>query len=361
MDTSKLIENIYEAAFVPDRWQSVLNDLLIVSGSASASILVFKKGLRPSGATTARTHSVFERFLNTDAWSKSQRDPAKLHAAAVHGSYFSYVDELLEPAQLERDTVHSLLEEAGVAWQIATVIPMPTNGHVVFTFERNKADGPHNISNIAQLIALRPHLARTGLLAARLGMERARGALEAMTKLGLPAALIDNLGRIRDANTLMTPQLIGTGGHDRVILDNQALDAALAAILDGGSKHRSMVLPPTRNRPGRVAHVIPLSGPVHAIFTERLSLLVINVADGTIQKPDWTILRALFDLTPAESRLAAMLASGSNLAESAKACGIRIATARSYLEMIFKKTGVRRQAELSALIVGSVGLKVRDS
>ncbi len=64
-------------------------------------------------------------------------------------------------------------------------------------------------------------------------------------------------------------------------------------------------------------------------------------------------LHVLFDLTPAEARLAALLASGISLAEAAEQNRISKNTAKVQLKSIFSKTGVNRQAELVKLILTS--------
>ncbi|RYD25678.1 MAG: hypothetical protein EOP89_08705 [Lysobacteraceae bacterium] len=151
-----------------------------------------------------------------------------------------------------------------------------------------------------------------------------------MTGLGMPAVLLDRSGRVGDANALMTPDLIDTRGGGRLVLGNPTGDAALAAILDGASVARSIALPPTATRPGRVAHIIPLSRASQDIFGGSFWLLTMNIAHRDRRQPDLAILRAWFDLSPAEGRLAAALAGGSDLAHSAQACGIRPSTARSY-------------------------------
>jgi DNA-binding CsgD family transcriptional regulator len=60
--------------------------------------------------------------------------------------------------------------------------------------------------------------------------------------------------------------------------------------------------------------------------------------------------RKLFDLTPAEARLAAALARGLALKDAAIRQGIRFSTARSYLEGIFRKTCTNQQSQLVALL-----------
>lgn len=156
----------------------------------------------------------------------------------------------------------------------------------------------------------------------------------------------------------MTLQLIETRGGGRAALGHAPSDAALAAILAGEAATRSIVVPATATRPGRVAHVMPLKGGARELFTGGLSLIVLNIAGGTPDHPDTAILRALFDLSPADARLTAALATGADLAAAATACGIRYSTARSYLEQVFRKTGCRRQAELVGLVVGHVTPRV---
>lgn len=62
------------------------------------------------------------------------------------------------------------------------------------------------------------------------------------------------------------------------------------------------------------------------------------------------VLRALYDLTPAEARLAEQLAAGEDLKTAANRLGIGYGTVRAQLAAIFRKTETRRQAELVRLL-----------
>jgi len=66
--------------------------------------------------------------------------------------------------------------------------------------------------------------------------------------------------------------------------------------------------------------------------------------------PGEELLSALFLLSPAEARLAIGLLKGMSAAECAQSSGVGVATIRSQLHSIFSKTGVRRQAQLVALL-----------
>lgn len=62
------------------------------------------------------------------------------------------------------------------------------------------------------------------------------------------------------------------------------------------------------------------------------------------------LLMELFQFTPAESRLAELIARGLSPEECASRLGISINTVRSQLRALFAKTGTQRQAELVGLI-----------
>jgi len=68
------------------------------------------------------------------------------------------------------------------------------------------------------------------------------------------------------------------------------------------------------------------------------------------------LIATLFDLSPSEANLAALLTQGLTLAEAARETGLTESTVRSYSKKIFAKVGVGRQAELVRLILRSVAM-----
>jgi DNA-binding CsgD family transcriptional regulator len=80
----------------------------------------------------------------------------------------------------------------------------------------------------------------------------------------------------------------------------------------------------------------------------RAAIWVLNTAAPGL--PSEELLGALFGLSRAEARLALGLLTGRSTAECARLAGVGVATVRSQLHSIFVKTGVRRQAQLVALL-----------
>lgn len=346
-----LVDSIYEAALVPELWEDALDALGHASGSASGSLLVFDGQRPPRWRTRERTRGVLDQFSRTDAWRRNERHPERLTEFGVGDASFHYADDLMTPEQLAKDSVIGFLKEVGLGWQLGTALKMPTDEYVVFTFERAIEDGRHDAHEMARLMQARPHLARAGLLAARLGLARVRGALDAMTAIGLPAALVSRRGRLLEMNAMMDGHLVLLA-DGRFCFGDPHGDALLKQRLADENAIASIPLRATDQWPGRVTHLVPVSGAARDVFSGGMLLLLINTAHAALEGPDLTILRALFDLTPAEAGLAAKLATGADLKTAASSRSIRFSTARSYLENIFLKTGCRRQTELVALLVG---------
>lgn len=70
--------------------------------------------------------------------------------------------------------------------------------------------------------------------------------------------------------------------------------------------------------------------------------------------PDWTLLAAVFALTPAETALVARLYADRSLPEAAEQLGISAHTARTHLRHVFTKLGVRSQSALVRRIAESI-------
>ena len=77
------------------------------------------------------------------------------------------------------------------------------------------------------------------------------------------------------------------------------------------------------------------------IFIDDLDLQPLVPAD---------VLRTLFGLTPAETRLALSIHAGNSVSESAEHNGVGRETAKSQMSAILAKTGTRRQGELVKLL-----------
>jgi len=73
---------------------------------------------------------------------------------------------------------------------------------------------------------------------------------------------------------------------------------------------------------------------------------------GSQQAPAIELVQSLYDLTPAEARVARGLAGGKTLEEIATEQSVSRNTVRTHLRGVMEKTGCNRQAEVVALLGG---------
>jgi len=83
---------------------------------------------------------------------------------------------------------------------------------------------------------------------------------------------------------------------------------------------------------------------------------VVYVSGLDNNQPLERLVSQIFDLTPSEAHLAALLATGLSLAEAAARLELTENTVRSYCKTVLSKTGVSRQADLVRLILRSVAV-----
>jgi DNA-binding CsgD family transcriptional regulator len=94
--------------------------------------------------------------------------------------------------------------------------------------------------------------------------------------------------------------------------------------------------------------VAPVYFGASADSASRAAVWILNTQSPGL--PSEELLAALFGLSRAEARLAIGVLEGRSATEYARLAGVGVATIRTQLHSIFSKTGVRRQAQLVALL-----------
>jgi DNA-binding CsgD family transcriptional regulator len=349
----ELLDLIYEAAFLPELWISSLKSLGDVSGSVGSAIFIFDNAGPGRGVTLDNLSDLLTEFLSVDTLRFST---SVVRMCEAKPNSFVEVDSYMSADEIRNDPIRIRLRERGMGVHICTAIPMPSGELVVYVLQKPLDDGGYTNDAVERLNDLRPHLARAGLMAARLGLDRARNTVATMQTLGLAAAVCSG-DRVQAANPLFVAehQTFRIGHQDRISLTNRAANGLLQATLTGkgtgdNSQVRSFPLPATEVRNAGVLHAIPLRRSARDLFSGGDTVLVFTPVSATEVVPSPTILSGLFDLSPSEARLAAGLAAGSPLKIAAASNDIKVSTARSYLEQIFRKTGTSQQSQLVALL-----------
>ncbi|RZA15977.1 MAG: helix-turn-helix transcriptional regulator, partial [Lysobacteraceae bacterium] len=173
------------------------------------------------------------------------------------------------------------------------------------------------------------------------------------------SAALTATGRVVVANAsfeLLAPRVVA-GALDHVQLSSKAANEALkqalgSASADPGFSARSIPISAEEGAPALIAHLLPIRRAAQDIFARAQFLLVLTavVAPGA---PLTEMLHGLFDLTPAEARVARALAGGLSIDEISLSSATSRETVRTQLKGVMAKTATTRQSELVRLLAGA--------
>jgi len=170
--------------------------------------------------------------------------------------------------------------------------------------------------------------------------------------------VFNETGKVLSANALIetVTGYVHWGAFDRVALKDKGADQLLRDAVahidsEGGSRVRSFPLRDADAEAAMVAHVIPIRLSARDIFLRCAAVMAIMPVAAP-QAPPVELVQSLFDLTPAEARVARSLASGKTVEDIASDGGVSLNTVRTHVRGVLAKTGCDRQAEVVALLTG---------
>jgi DNA-binding CsgD family transcriptional regulator len=349
-----LIDQIYEAAVIPENWMRVLDGMAEIS-DAEGTLLFANTPDNVQWICSPAIRPFIESWVNSK-WVVHNGRGERL--VPIREPRFLTDFDAFTLEEIEREPFYNeFLRPIGYGWCVGTTIHSPCGDSLVFSIEKKYHKGPVDRAKALLLDNLRPHLARSALLSARIGLERARATVDTLQAIGFPAAVLSHNGRAIVANKRFATcePAISIAAKDEVIFSNAALQAifkdAFAALRlnSRGSLGRSIPLPARGDHPAMIAHLVPLRRSALDIFSGAFALIYVTLV---VQQsaPQPALLEALFDLTPAEAKVASLLVQGQSVAEIAKAQDIKQNSVRTQLKAVFAKTGVHRQAELVSLL-----------
>ena len=348
---AEIVDELYEAAFIPEKWPAILAGIAEAAASKAGGLVLFADGKPVRGTTITSLQDLMDKFLSDETMRASAQTSCM---SAMQPASFIDVDSFMKPEELRDDPIRIQLRARGLGANARAVIPMPSGEVAHFVFQRRLEDGGYAPEHFALLDRLRPDMARAGLAAARLGLEHARGAVETMAVMGLPAAVLAANGRVKVTNELFDQEdgaFVPTA-FGRVALANPGSNRLLHLALQasGGAPVPCSIPLHKEGAAAMVVHVLPLKRDAHDLFSGGDLLIVATAISASALVPSPTILTGLFDLTPAEVSLAAALAKGLSLKAAAVEAGLQFSTMRTYLNRIFRKTGTNQQSQLVALL-----------
>jgi DNA-binding CsgD family transcriptional regulator len=352
---SSVIENIYDAALEPARWNDAVVGINDFVGTRACGIIS-----KDSVSKIGETHyycGVDPHYIKLYSDGYSRFDPlARLpplgHVVGLPDlvSYDDYrrgpfYQEWLRP-QGCADTPNVLLDKS----DCPVLLTFLVGGDEVMGGDMRR--------RIAQVA---PHAQRAVMINKAIERKKSQTTTFADTLDGLSAGvfLVDVQCRIMHANAagqdlLGEDDVLRSIGGQLVARDrqaNQSLREGIANIRVGGEGGGTAFSMITDDGAQYVAHVLPLKsvirtasppslGAAAAVFVRKVEL------DG--QSYGALVARA-YGLTPAESRVMLAIVEVGGVPETSERLGVAETTVKTHLYRVFSKTGASRQADLVKL------------
>ena len=361
----RIIEKVYAAALDEELWPGALADLADALGAVGVTLeITDKASATPLFYQSARIPDVGSRQY-VEHYSKISPRVRLGMTSSPGRVHFDY--QMMEESELERDRFYSeFLPPLGLKYFVSGTLLNDDKQFSVVAAQRSPKQGHVEDEEIETTSALIPHLC--GALEIHKRLSAARGkqqSLEATLEfLNSGALLLDKRGRVLFANA-MGREILACGdglsleGGEIRLTSTEADTAAgrsLSSLFrmideDDVAAAADVIVP----RPsGRRPYLLSFRPVPHeqAIWDDMATpVVVVFVHDPEASAPlTDALLKDLFGLSPAESRLARALQRGEVLKSYAAERAISLNTARTYLSRLMRKTSTHRQAELVRLL-----------
>jgi len=181
LSMSRLVDRIYECAFIPDLWPKILWELANLGGALSGWLCISNGNVLRWTASSEEARADLRPLMESGWITRSDRFNRQLRAKETgfipdNTLYRSLEEMASDPAYKD------MLYPRGMGWAAGTAIALPTGDDMLIALERAYDQGPATPAVIASLNAVHPHVARASFVAARMQLERARAAAQADRK-----------------------------------------------------------------------------------------------------------------------------------------------------------------------------------
>ena len=370
----QILASLHEAAFDSARWPDAAGRIDRATGLKGNALGVGSvKGRTRDEISFARIcfggrrDRHLEREYFEDYWSQDER-VASLRRLR-HGELVPTPDLFTDAQKATSSTYNDFLPKTGMQQGFHVRLDGPGRSQIVWALSEcsdTRGWSSAQIDGIKRLLPHVQHFASVRHLLADAGaLDRSLAGLLESSRLGV--IQLDQHRRILVANDRARGLLLRRdglydiagqlGAHERT--EALELDALIARALPRAgirASAGSMTIRRSKARTRLVLHVNPVGQFGVGIRGSRVAALVLVVDPESQVTIDAELVRAALGLTPAQSRVAAMLAEGRTLREIAAATGRTEGTVRWHLKQIFRTQGISRQTELVRRVLSLDGL-----
>lgn len=347
------IERIYEAGAMPQYWGNMLDHIAHQMAAMGANFIVQSTNglnITPSPGVEKICHDFVD-----DGWNHNNSRVSRLIARADYPGFLADSDlhsaEELATFPVYRDFLRPLGADAGAA----TVISGAEHDAIVIAFE-GFASHPASRKAARYLDNLRPHFARAASLSSRVQRGRTQDLLHAFNATQSSVAILNRRGKILGVSDAFQPYLdkMFLDSAIRMHIQDPKADRQLVQLLEQPSLPLHGASIPIRDHDDMgiaALHIIPAKRQAQDLF-QQIAYFALLALPNSKNLPSADFLSSLFDLTPAEARIARALAAGQSSQHMRQDLNITQETVKTHLKRIYAKTATHRQSDLILLVKG---------
>ncbi|WP_157861448.1 helix-turn-helix transcriptional regulator [Desulfurivibrio alkaliphilus] len=366
-ERERLIAGIYATITDPAGWMTFLRELVGLSQSRSARLLLLNAGAdQVLSSFKLNIDDDYHRryvqyYVNACPWRPELRrkEPGRLYSTYLHFS-------CRQPDYYRTEFFNEWAGPQNIHHGLCGTVYQDDERSVQLLIQRTRGQGHYSEAETEFINDFVPHLQQSLVLAGQVAAGRARDEAVALAagRETLPFVLLNHELRV----VYTTPgaeELLGggwlTSRDGRLRLGDEQADQRLQKVLrsslqaaasrlfddDGGT-----VEIPSADGLGRQLLVRPIHPEVPVVVGEPPAHVAVYFYDpegGLVIDPER--LRRLYALSEAEIRVARALAVTPEPASVARRCHLSLHTVRSHIKSIFLKTGAGSQAALIKLLL----------
>ncbi len=377
-DALTLIEHAYDATLAPDKWQVLIEKFIATLGAHSGILREVNYDLGEVGLFTtvgydSRAKKNYrDHFVHLDIFA-----PTLKHSRIgemIHGD-----TAVPWSQQIKSEFYNDYMRPQGGRYVLGATLARDSHHHLLFGLQRTPTQGDFTQDQIQLIQLVAPHIAKAVQIHRQLHTvtTQKRWALSALNRLKIGVILLNDQGRPQFVNST-ADRLMGDCGcviaDDGLLLTNvtdtlhlHRLISHAAACANGHHRSASGNLVTGKLTTANLT----ISTPAQTIRIQAIPLprnlsenawslsvsdscVALFISTANCSPIDGSKLAAQYSLTPAETKLAILIAGGMDVDAVAKRLFVSVQTIRSQLKSIFAKTNVSRQAELVSLLLSNL-------
>jgi DNA-binding CsgD family transcriptional regulator len=359
------VGKLYAAASDYELWNDALESIEALSRSVGIVVNLVDKA-DPDASFMINSPGIANFVDETEfaAYNEEVLPFCPRIAAGIANPNLPYVCDymILSEAEMDRNAAYDWYGRHGLRYFIGAPLFETGRYRLMWSFQRASTQGHAEQADVELFELLKPHVARALRLADQLGTIRSANRFAWAVLETLPQAVfaLDPTGMLLFANSGGAAVLRAADGlfveggtlRTRLPAEQGQLDRSIAeaALTPGGLADGWVRVSRSNGGLPYALFVAPLKVADDELTAAQARVLIIVHDTAARSCVDPRVLTRLYGLTEAEARLASALGGGHSLESAAALLGIKLATARSELKLVFRKTGVCRQQDLVRLL-----------